>query len=126
MGGNLFVATRLYVGNLPYNVTEETLQQLFSQVGPVASVHLPVDRMTNRPRGFGFVEMENSSDAEAAVQKFDGYTLDNRTIRVNVAREREARPSGYRPSIGRGTGSGIGSYREGRRPQGRQGRDRAA
>lgn len=95
------MATRLYVGNLPYSVTEEALRQLFSQVGTVVSVDLPADRYTGRPRGFGFVEMESSAEAEEAIRKFDGYELDNRSIRVNVAREREERGPEYRRGRGR-------------------------
>ncbi|MBI4317724.1 MAG: RNA-binding protein [Chloroflexi bacterium] len=120
------MAARLYVGNLPYGATEDGLRGLFSQAGAVVSVALPVDRDTGRPRGFGFVEMESNADAEEAVRKFDGYQLDNRMIRVQVAREREARPPGFRPSTGRGMGYGFGERREGRRPEGRRGRGRAA
>ncbi|MCL5958007.1 MAG: RNA-binding protein, partial [Chloroflexi bacterium] len=61
------MGARLYVGNLPYGATEEGLRQVFSQAGPVVSVTLPMDRATGRPRGFGFVEMESSADAEEAV-----------------------------------------------------------
>ncbi|MBI2953609.1 MAG: RNA-binding protein [Chloroflexi bacterium] len=120
------MAARLYVGNLPYSATEDGLRQLFSQAGTVVEVALPMDRATGRPRGFGFVEMESNADAEEAVRKFDGYQLDNRSIRVQIAREREARPPGFRPSAGRGMGYGFGERREGRRPEGRRGRGRAA
>ncbi|MBI4322635.1 MAG: RNA-binding protein [Chloroflexi bacterium] len=120
------MTARLYVGNLPYSATEEVLRRLFSQVGTVASVTLPMDRATGRPRGFGFVEME-SADAEEAVRKFDGYQLDNRSIRVQIAKEREARAPGFRPSGRRyGTEYGIGRRREGRGAEGRRRRGRAA
>ena len=120
------MATRLYVGNLPYGVTDEGLRQLLGQVGTVVSVELPVDRLTGRPRGFGFADMGTSAEAEAAARRFDGYQLDNRTIRVEVARERVPRAPGFRPSVGRGTEYGFGRRREDRGTQGRGGRGRAA
>ncbi|MCL5263899.1 MAG: RNA-binding protein [Chloroflexi bacterium] len=117
------MATRLYVGNLPYSATEEGLRQLFGQVGTVVSVDLPADKYTGRPRGFGFVEMDSTAEAEEAVRKFDGYTLDNRSVRVQIAKERPARAPGYRPPVERRYG--LGGRREGRRPPGR-GRGMAA
>lgn len=105
------MAARLYVGNLPYSVTEEKLKELFAEAGTVESVSLPTDRDTGQKRGFGFVEMTTSGDAEEAIRKFDGYTLDNRQLRVNLAREREERP--------RGGGGGYGGRREGARREGR-------
>lgn len=90
------MATRLYVGNLSYRTTEDELRQLFEQAGTVTSIHLPTDRATGQPRGFGFVEMSNSDEAEQAIRQFDGYTLGERQIRVNEAREREDRGRGGR------------------------------
>lgn len=87
------MATRLYVGNLSYNTTEEELRRLFEQAGTVSSIHLPTDRATGQPRGFGFVEMASKDEADTAIRQFDGYTLGNRQIRVNEAREREERGS---------------------------------
>lgn len=83
------MATRLYVGNLPYSVTDDELRRLFSQAGTVVDVTLPVDRETGRPRGFGFVEMANNDEANRAIRTFDGFMLDGRRLRVNEAKERE-------------------------------------
>ena len=88
------MGTRLYVGNLPYTTNEDELRRLFEQAGSVDSVYLPTDRQTGQPRGFGFVEMTNNTDAENAIRMYDGYTLGGRQIRVNQAREREER-GGY-------------------------------
>ncbi|MBI2864801.1 MAG: RNA-binding protein [Chloroflexi bacterium] len=117
------MAARLHVGNLPYSATEEQLTELFSQAGTVVSVTLPEERFTGRPRGFGFVEMENSSEAEEAIRKFDGYVMDNRSLRVEMAREREERGPGYRSAgQGRSGFSGGGRQERGRREGGRGGR----
>ncbi len=89
------MAARLYVGNIPYSTTEDELRRLFSQVGRVDAVEIPVDRQTGRPRGFAFVEMANDQEAQKAIARFDGYTLDSRRIRVNVAQEREVRTGSY-------------------------------
>ncbi len=110
------MATRLHVGNLPYSVTEDELRQLLSEVGTVLSVELPSDRATGRPRGFGFIDMENSTEAEEAINKFNGYSLGGRTIRVQLAKEREPYPSGFGPTGGRRT-----EYHGERRERGRQG-----
>ena len=85
------MAVRLYVGNLSYRTSAEELRSLFSQAGTVGDIHLPTDRATGQPRGFGFVEMESKEEAQKAIQMFDGYTLGERQIRVNEAREREER-----------------------------------
>lgn len=116
-GGSLTMATRLYVGNLPYSATEDELRQLFSRAGTVVSVDLPIDRATGRPRGFGFVEMESSAGAQNAIRELDGYRLDNRSIRVEIPKEREARPPAFRRPGGRGTEWG-GERRERRGREG--------
>ncbi|MEM7403351.1 MAG: RNA-binding protein [Myxococcota bacterium] len=86
---------RLYVGNLSYGSTEDTVRHAFEQDGRnVVDVHLSTDRDTGRPRGFGFVEMESDEQAQAAVTAMDGTELDGRNIHVSEARERPARPSG--------------------------------
>lgn len=103
------MTARLYVGNLPYSVSEERLKDLFAEVGTVESVSLPTDRDTGQKRGFGFVEMANPGEAEEAIRRFDGYTLDNRQLRVNMAREREERPRG---GYGGGRREGGGHGRE--------------
>lgn len=121
------MATRLYVGNLPYSITDDDLRQLFSQAGTVTSVDLPTDKYSGRPRGFAFVDMGSSAEAEEAVRKFDGYSLENRTLRVEVAKERTERAPGFRSSMGgRGMGYGGGGRREGPRSQSRRGRGYAA
>ncbi|MBE0408103.1 MAG: RNA-binding protein [Anaerolineales bacterium] len=85
---------KLYVGNLSYNTTEAELRDLFSQAGEVASVELIKDRETGRSKGFAFVEMSSQSEAEKAISTFNSYNLDDRVIKVNLARPREERPRG--------------------------------
>ncbi len=82
---------QIYVGNLPYRSGEEEVRDLFSQYGEVVSVKLITDRETGRPRGFGFVEMDDSS-ADAAIEALDGKEFEGRMLKVNEARPREARP----------------------------------
>jgi RNA recognition motif-containing protein len=79
---------KLYVGNLPFSATEDTIRDLFSQYGTVHSVRLISDRDTGRPRGFGFVEMDG---AQEAIQALNGQDFGGRALRVNEAREREDR-----------------------------------
>ncbi|MCH2375162.1 MAG: RNA-binding protein [Planctomycetes bacterium] len=93
------MAKKLYVGNLPFSASEDEVRDLFSQYGEVQSVKLITDRETGRPRGFGFVEMEN---ADEAAQNLDGYAFDGRNLKVNEARDRDDR---------RGGGGGGGGYR---------------
>jgi RNA recognition motif-containing protein len=83
--------TTIYVGNLPFSATEAEVRKLFEQHGTVQSVKLINDRETGRPRGFGFVEMP-PSDAQKAIQHTNGLDMGGRPLRVNEAREREARP----------------------------------
>ncbi len=106
------MSQRLYVGNLPYTVTEDELRNLFSQHGTVISTTVVMDRETGRPRGFAFVEME---DGQAAIQALDGQEFGGRNLRVNEAREREAGGGGGRGGGGRGGhGGGGGRSRGGR------------
>ncbi len=86
--------TKLYVGNLSYNVTEADLRDLFTQAGAIKEVTLIMDRYTQRSKGFGFVEMVNQADAEKAIQMFNGHDLDGRNLTVSVARPREDRGGG--------------------------------
>ena len=82
---------QIYVGNLPYKSGEDEVRDLFSQYGEVISVKLITDRETGRPRGFGFVEMEDEG-AISAIESLDGKEFEGRTLRVNEARPRENRP----------------------------------
>jgi len=82
---------QIYVGNLPYRSGEDEVRDLFSQYGEVNSVKLITDRETGRPRGFGFVEMEDEG-ALKAIEALDGKEFEGRTLRVNEARPRENRP----------------------------------
>ena len=80
--------TKLYVGNLPFTATDDTVRALFAQHGSVEKVSLITDRETGRPRGFGFVEMSNA-DASRAMQALNGADLDGRSLKVNEAQDRE-------------------------------------
>ena len=86
--------TKLYVGNLSYKTTEEGLRALLSQAGTVATVDMIKDRDTGRPKGFAFVTMGSQAEAEKAISMFDGKSLDDRVIKVNIARPRKERPRG--------------------------------
>lgn len=79
---------KLYVGNIPFSTTEDELRTLFEQHGAVDSVNVISDRETGRPRGFAFVEMEETSAADAAIRALDGSDLGGRSLRVNEALER--------------------------------------
>jgi cold-inducible RNA-binding protein len=88
------MVAKLYVGNLSYETTEQGLRELFMQAGSVASVALIKEPGTNRSKGFAFVEMSSQSEAQKAISMFNGYTLDERQLAVNVARPREERSGG--------------------------------
>jgi len=100
------VGTKLYVGNLNYNTNEDSLRQAFGANGrEVTSVSIIMDRETGRSRGFAFVEMATPEFAQQAMQELEGADLDGRMLRINEAREREARgPGGPRPPGGGGFG----------------------
>ena len=83
--------TKLFVGGIPYRTNDEELRQLFSQAGEVVSVFIPMDRETQRPRGFAFVEMVDDAAADKAISMFDGSDLGGRRIAVNKARQMEER-----------------------------------
>lgn len=103
---------KLYVGNLPFRATDDEVQQLFGQHGEVHSVALINDRETGRPRGFGFVEMDDEG-ATKAMQALDGYEMMGRALRVNEAQERRGGPRGGGGGGGRGGyggGGGGGRY----------------
>jgi RNA recognition motif-containing protein len=85
------MGTRLYVGNLPFSADESAIRTLFSQnERQVEEVKLITDRDTGRPRGFGFVEMGNSEDADKAIRELNGYEMEGRSLTVNEARERNS------------------------------------
>ncbi|MBN2505507.1 MAG: RNA-binding protein [Verrucomicrobia bacterium] len=85
---------KLFVGNLSFNTTEAALREAFSAHGVVEEVNLMMDRVTGRPRGFGFVTMSTPEEAQAAIAGMAGKTLDGRDLTVNIARPREERPAG--------------------------------
>ena len=101
--------TKLFVGNLSFNTTENDLQDLFAAHGPVTNVDLIVDKFTNKPRGFAFVTMETKEGADAAIQALNGKNLDGRDLTVNEARPREERPP---RSGGYGGGGSRGPRRD--------------
>lgn len=87
---------KLYVGGIPYSSTAEDLKKYFSAAGNVKDATIIIDKMTNRSKGFGFVEMETAEEAQKAIQMFDGKDFNGRNLTVNVARpmeKREDRPS---------------------------------
>ena len=86
------MATKLFVGKLSFNTTDDSLQALFAEYGNVVSAIVATDRDSGRSKGFGFVEMENQEDAQKAINALDGKTFEDRVIVVNVARPKEDRP----------------------------------
>ena len=112
------MGNKLYVGNLAYSVRDESLQSAFSQFGTVTSAKVMMDRETGRSKGFGFVEMGNDAEAQAAINGMNGQPLEGRPVVVNEARPREDRPGGFggggggggRSPYGGGGGGGRGGY----------------
>ncbi|HMJ64428.1 MAG TPA: RNA-binding protein [Candidatus Binatia bacterium] len=96
--------TKLFVGNISFNTTENDLQDAFSAHGTVTEANLMVDRMSGRPRGFGFVTMATEEEAQKAIQAMNGASLDGRNLTVNLARPREERSGGGGDRGGRGGG----------------------
>ncbi|MEK7288312.1 MAG: RNA-binding protein [Elusimicrobiota bacterium] len=105
---------KLYVGGLPYDVTEEQLRTMFTEHGPVASARLITDRDTGRSKGFGFVEMTTDEGAQAAIQKLNGSTVGSRTLTVNEARPQEKRTGGFGGGRDQGGRGGAGRSGGGR------------
>jgi RNA recognition motif-containing protein len=101
--------TKLYVGNLSYDATEEELKTLFSQAGVVQSVAIIKDRETGRSKGFAFIEMTNQAEAQAAISQLNGKQYRDRALTVNIARPREER-GGFGGGGGFGSGRGGGGY----------------
>lgn len=113
--------TKLYVGNLSYATTEDELRALFEQAGTVTSVTLIKDRDTGRSKGFAFVEMSSQSEMENAISMFNGHMMDDRELRVNIARPREERGrGGYGDRRGGSTWDRSRSQRRGRRDEKRR------
>lgn len=102
------MGNKLYVGNLPYTVRDEDLQQAFSAFGSVNSAKVMMERETGRSKGFGFVEMGSDAEAQSAIEGMNGQSLGGRSLVVNEARPMEARP----PRSG-GGGGGFGGGRSG-------------
>jgi cold-inducible RNA-binding protein len=94
------MSTKLFVGNLSFNATQNQLQELFGAHGTVLEIDIVKDRFSGRPRGFGFVTMETKEAADAAIQAINGKEIDGRALTVNEARPREERP----PRAGGGSG----------------------
>jgi RNA recognition motif-containing protein len=88
------MGNRLYVGNLPFSVTEAGLREAFAQSGTVTDVHIVTDRQTGQPRGFAFVTMSSAQEATKAISSMNGASLEGRTLRVNEAEERGQRGGG--------------------------------
>lgn len=108
---------KMYVGNLAFSTTKETLESLFSAHGGVTDIHLPSDRETGRPRGFAFVTMDSRGAMESAIKDLDGRNVDGRALKVNEAQPREERSGGYGGGGQRGGnygGGGGGGQRGGR------------
>lgn len=105
------MAKKLYVGNLSYDTTEEQLSELFQKEGEVVSATLITDKFSGRSRGFGFVEMSNDDQANAAIEKLNGTEIGGRKLVVNEARPMEKREN--RGGFGGGFGGGRGGSRQG-------------
>lgn len=97
------MSMKLYVGNLPDSMTEETLSSMFTEAGPVSSAKIITDRYTGQPRGFGFVEMETKVDGQRAISMLNGRDVEGRALKVN-----EARPQQKRGGFGGGRFGGGG------------------
>jgi RNA recognition motif-containing protein len=108
------MSTKLFVGNLSFNTTENDLHDAFAEHGTVVEANLMMDRMSGRPRGFGFVTMSTPEEAQKAIDALNGASLDGRNLTVNVARPKEDRPPGGgggrgpRREYGGGGGGGGG------------------
>ena len=105
------MSTKLFVGNLSFNITKEQLQDMFADHGVVTEVDLIMDKFSGRPRGFGFVTMETKEAAEAAIKAVNGTSVDGRALTVNEARPREERPPRSGGGGGRGGDRGGGRDR---------------
>ena len=111
------MATKLYVGGLPYSTQEDALKELFAQAGGVTSAVIIMDKMSGRSKGFGFVEMSTDEEAQKAISMFNEQEFEGRKLTVNEARPMEARPprTGGNGGYGGGNGGYGGGNRGGRR-----------
>lgn len=105
------MATRLYVGGLAYETTQESLEKLFAGVCETVSVSLVIDRATNTSRGFAFVEVPTPEDATKAIETLNNYSFEGRKLTVNEARPREDKPAGGGYNGGGNRGGGYGGGR---------------
>src|SRR2546422_11702079 len=101
------MSTKLFVGNLSFNTTENDLQDAFAAHGTVVEANLMMDRVTGKPRGFGFITMSTPEEAQKAIDALNGASLDGRNLTVNIARPREERPA-----AGEGGRRGFGGGRD--------------
>jgi cold-inducible RNA-binding protein len=108
------MGTRLYVGNLSFNTTQQSIETAFSAAGEVREVAMPTDRETGQPRGFAFVTMGSEQAANTAISTMNGLMLDGRQLKVNEAQERPARGGGGGGGGGGGYGGGGGGGGRGR------------
>ncbi len=108
------MATKLYVGGLPYSTQDEALKELFAQAGSVTSAVIIMDKMSGRSKGFGFVEMSTEEEAQSAISMFNGQEFEGRKLTVNEARPMEARAP-RTGGNGGGYGGGNGGYGGGSR-----------
>ncbi len=102
------MATKLYVGNLSYQTTDQDLSQMFAEAGTVVSAQVITDRETGQARGFGFVEMSSAGEAEAAISAINGRNVDGRALVVNESKPREGGAGGNRGGGNRSGGGGYG------------------
>ena len=113
------MSNKLFVGNLSFQTTENELQDAFAAYGTVTETNLMMDRMTNRPRGFGFVTMSSAEEAQRAIDAMNGKEIGGRALTVNIARPREERAPGGGGGGGGGRGYGGGGGGGGSRGGGR-------
>ena len=116
------MGNRLYVGNLSFQATSESVRAAFAALGEVTDVHLVTDRESGQSRGFAFVTMGSAQEAQNAIQQMNGAMLDGRALRVNEAEERQSRGGGGGGGGGGGYGGGGGGGRGGGGGGGRGGR----
>ena len=109
------MSNKLFVGNLSFETTENSLQDAFAAFGTVVETNLMMDRETGRPRGFGFITMSSVEEAQKAIEGMNGKSVDGRALTVNIAKPREERPAGggggRRGGFGGGQGGGGGRDR---------------